>query len=46
VKVRVDVDLCQGHGACVEEAPAVFSLDDATHQVVILKEPTSQSAPP
>lgn len=43
MKVRVDRDLCQGHGACVQEAPAVFALDDATHLVVVLNESPDES---
>ncbi len=38
MKVRVDTDLCQGHGACVQEAPAVFALDPGTNQVILLEE--------
>jgi ferredoxin len=26
VRVRVDVQLCQGHGLCQEEAPEVFHV--------------------
>jgi ferredoxin len=26
VRVRVDRDLCQGHGVCESEAPEVFSV--------------------
>jgi len=26
MRVRVDVDLCQGHGVCVNEAPEIFEL--------------------
>jgi ferredoxin len=36
VKIRVDLDLCQGHGVCVEEAPELFALDAATSKVVVL----------
>lgn len=43
MKVRVDIDLCQGHGACVEEAPTVFALDSKTSQVVILNESPDES---
>jgi ferredoxin len=43
MKIRVDRDLCQGHGACVEEAPAVFALDDAAQQVVLLNESPDES---
>jgi ferredoxin len=23
--IRIDLDLCQGHGVCVDEAPTLFS---------------------
>ena len=26
-RIRVDADLCQGHGVCVNEVPEVFSLE-------------------
>jgi ferredoxin len=35
VKIRVDMDLCQGHAVCKEEAPAVFDVDPASHKVVV-----------
>jgi ferredoxin len=35
VKVRVDLDLCQGHGVCAEEAPDVFALDESASKVVL-----------
>ena len=35
MKIRVDMDLCQGHAACVQEAPDLFALDPATKQVVV-----------
>ena len=28
LRVRVDLDLCQGHGMCQEEAPEVFRVVD------------------
>jgi sterol 14-demethylase len=28
VRVRVDLELCQGHGMCQEEAPQVFRVVD------------------
>lgn len=28
MKVLADYDRCEGHGLCVEQAPAVFDLDD------------------
>ena len=27
MRVRVDLDLCQGHGVCCSEAPELFELD-------------------
>jgi len=35
MKIRVDMDLCQGHAACKEEAPAVFDVDRDTNRVVV-----------
>ena len=43
MKIRVDMDLCQGHAACVQEAPGVFALDPNTNQVVILDESPDES---
>ncbi|MEZ4287200.1 MAG: ferredoxin [Polyangiales bacterium] len=28
MKIKVDWDLCKGHGECEGEAPEVFELDD------------------
>lgn len=35
-RVRVDLDLCQGHAVCVSEAPELFRLDPKTNKVEIL----------
>ncbi|HEU5151476.1 MAG TPA: ferredoxin [Iamia sp.] len=35
-KVVVDRDLCQGHGVCEAEAPAVFEVPK--HDLVVLSE--------
>ncbi len=43
MRIRVDSDLCQGHGACVQEAPTVFALDPGTNQVVLLEEHPDES---
>jgi sterol 14-demethylase len=32
-RIRVDEDLCQGHGVCVEEAPEIFAMDRETNKV-------------
>jgi ferredoxin len=40
MRIRVDFDLCQGHGVCQEEAPAVFAVDEREGRVVVrLPEP-------
>jgi ferredoxin len=36
VKIRVDMDLCQGHGVCAGEAPELFKLDESTSKVIVL----------
>ena len=37
MRIRVDRDLCQGHGVCESEAPTVFSVPK-TGQVDVLDE--------
>jgi ferredoxin len=46
VRIRVDFDLCQGHGVCQQEAPAVFAVDEERNLVVVLdpEPPESQRA--
>ena len=34
-RVCVDLDLCQGHGVCADEAPEQFSIDRAQNKVVL-----------
>lgn len=41
MKIRVDLDLCQGHSVCLGECPEVFNVketDDGYPQVVVLQE--------
>jgi ferredoxin len=38
MKVRVDADLCVGHGRCYALAPDVFGTDDFGHSVVLVAE--------
>ena len=38
MRLVLDSDFCQGHAACVVEAPEVFEIDPATNQVRILQE--------
>ena len=44
MRVKVDIDLCQGHGVCVQEAPEVFDLDPQTQQVVVRQESPPEAA--
>ena len=39
MRVKVDVEMCRGHGVCVAEAPEVFDLDPESQRVVLLREP-------
>jgi ferredoxin len=43
MEVRVDLDLCQGHGVCESEAPSVFELGK-NRQVTILDARPDESA--
>jgi ferredoxin len=43
VRIRVDLDLCQGHGVCRNEAPEVFGVDPERQQVVVLQERPDES---
>jgi sterol 14-demethylase len=36
--IRADLDLCQGHGVCVNEAPDVFALDEEALKVRVVAE--------
>lgn len=38
MKVRVDVDLCVGHGRCYALAPDVFGADDFGHCEILVTE--------
>ncbi len=35
-RIAVDLDLCQGHAVCVNEAPELFRLDPVERKVVVL----------
>ncbi len=43
MRVRADYDLCQGHGMCALEAPAVFALERGDDQVRLLTERPDES---
>ena len=42
MRVRVDNDLCQGHGVCVSEAPEVFRLERDGPVSILLEEPPEE----
>ena len=46
MKVRADLDLCQGHQMCQGEAPDVFGFDEDADQVVVLQERPDESLRP
>ncbi len=37
-RIRVDLDLCQGHSVCASEAPEIFAVDKKTNKVQLLVE--------
>ena len=39
MRIRIDWDLCQGHGTCATEAPEVFRLNEAGELEVLIDEP-------
>jgi ferredoxin len=43
MRVVAELDLCQGHQMCQQEAPEVFGFDAAADQVVVLQEHPDQS---
>ena len=46
MKVKVDLDLCQGHSVCVDECPEVFDVVDRGGdypQVVVLMDSPPES---
>ena len=43
MRIRVDFDLCQGHGVCRNEAPEVFDVDREREQVVVKQEHPPES---
>jgi ferredoxin len=38
VKIRIDFDLCQGHGTCKGDAPEVFDVDEDAMRAILLQE--------
>lgn len=38
MKIRLDTELCQGHGRCYTLAPDLFDSDDFGHCVLLVEE--------
>lgn len=43
MRVVADLDICQGHQMCQDEAPGVFGFDEDTDRVVVLEEHPDES---
>jgi ferredoxin len=46
VKIKLDLDLCQGHSVCADECPEVFKVEDRGGeypQVVLLTDSPDES---
>ena len=43
MRIRVDLELCQGHGACAVDAPEVFDLDEEKNLVIVKLESPPES---
>lgn len=43
MRIRVDRDLCQGHGVCRSEAPELFDVDREAEQVLVKDERPPES---
>jgi len=44
MRVRIDPDLCVGHGRCYALAPDVFGADDYGHGLVLVERPEGAQA--
>jgi len=42
MKVRIDFDLCQSHGVCMDEAPEVFQVADDGTVSILLEQPPEE----
>jgi len=43
MRVTVDLDLCQGHGVCESEAPAVFELAKRENVAILDPSPPEEA---
>ncbi len=42
MEIKVDFDLCQGHAACMGEAPEVFEVDDKGFLTILQDRPPEE----
>ena len=42
MRIKVDFDLCQGHAACMGEAPEVFLVNDQGLLDILQEEPAEE----
>ena len=42
MRLRIDCDLCQGHGLCVDRAPTLFAFKDTDMQATVIMESVPQ----
>ena len=43
MRIKVDLDLCQGHGVCRNEAPELFGVDPDRQHVIVKDERPPES---
>lgn len=42
MRVKVDKEICQGHGLCANEVPEVFRIDEEGSVTVLLETPPDE----
>ena len=42
VRIKIDCDLCQGHGLCVATAPELFEFQGDDMQPTVLRDPVPE----
>lgn len=42
MRVRIDFELCQSHGVCMDEAPEVFQVSDDGTVSILLEQPPEE----
>ena len=42
MRISIDLDLCQGHGVCANEAPELFEIDADGRATLLLEDPLEE----